>query len=389
MEGGSNAEILNTENMNENDTTTVQALENDIGYIGNIVETNEHKISELDDKINQWGLSTEEKFTKVEHALEARISNIESSIEDIKSILLKQIKPKNDEAQVRNVKKENKIGKITKNEMSISDRIKIWHRKLDQNKVSCIGDFSFPAAKQAFWRLHRNFGLPEDLEKELSMLAFEKAALKIANGIAKEYQDESVESFWTHLETHLFNETQRRSQHSTFLGMRWNEKTESISKFAERVNVLGISLGYNKDLIQAAFIKGLPNRLQPYAFTTHGGFDELVSTMMHIVDSQKRVEGVRPVREVNKRAGITEEKARAEDLLGTENPEKQKEKNYKRSGVWSKERLANIQCYKCGEYGHMAWMTEECEKSRAQKLQKNEKSPKKGDGSGLATQKQD
>lgn len=57
------------------------------------------------------------------------------------------------------------------------------------------------------------------------------------------------------------NETQQRSQHAKFLGLRWNERMEHIFQFGELVYVLGTSLVYGSDVIQVTFVKGLPPRL--------------------------------------------------------------------------------------------------------------------------------
>ena len=109
--------------------------------------------------------------------------------------------------------------------LSISDRIKIWQRKMSLNKVSGAGDFNFPAAKQDFLRLNSKFPMPDDLEREMAMLAFERAALKIANNVCRENSDSNSIALWDHLEAHLFNSTQQKAQNSTFLTMRWDEKT--------------------------------------------------------------------------------------------------------------------------------------------------------------------
>ena len=83
--------------------------------------------------------------------------------------------------------------------LSISDRIKIWQRKMSLNKVGGAGDFNFPAAKQDFLLPHSKFPMLDDLEREMAMLAFEKAALKIANNVCRENPESNSIALWDHL----------------------------------------------------------------------------------------------------------------------------------------------------------------------------------------------
>lgn len=53
------------------------------------------------------------------------------------------------------------------------------------------------------------------------------------------------------------------------------------------MKILSTSLGYGKGMIPASFIRGLPKRLQPYAYTAQGGLDELVSAILHAEESKK------------------------------------------------------------------------------------------------------
>lgn len=70
-------------------------------------------------------------------------------------------------------------------ELSISDKLKIWQSKMAQNKVFGTGTVNFPVAKQNCKRLHRKFGLPDDLEQVMSMVAFEGSALEIAKLLSR------------------------------------------------------------------------------------------------------------------------------------------------------------------------------------------------------------
>lgn len=187
------------------------------------------------------------------------------------------------------------MGTSAAQEQSISDRLKIWQRILAHNKEFGIGDVNFLATKRDFEQLHRKSGLPGDLEREMSMLALEGSALKIASSVFREYPEVSAMTFWGYLERRLYNETQRRSQHAKFLGLRWNERMKYIFQYGERVNVLGTWLGYGFDIMQDTFIKELSPRLQSFAYTTQGGLDEHVFAMSQVVDIQRKNENVRPV----------------------------------------------------------------------------------------------
>ena len=112
-----------------------------------------------------------------------------------------------------------------------------------------------------------------------------------------------------------------------------------MSKFAERVNTLGTSLSVHKSLTQATFIHGLPRRMQPFAYITVGGFDELIATMTHIADSQRAGEYVRQVSEESHSAN--------REGTGQVGSPAQMPNHFK-----------SMKCYVCKQMGHVSWQKE-------------------------------
>ena len=73
-------------------------------------------------------------------------------------------------------------------------------------------------------------------------MAFQGPALVIANRVQREHPDVTVTNFIELLESKLFNNTQKKSRNSSFLSSQWDERTESIQQFGERVEAMGMSL---------------------------------------------------------------------------------------------------------------------------------------------------
>jgi len=322
--------------------------------------TNTERISGVEHRLNVLDNTVEALVNGME-GLEGRVLKIENCIADIEkgmtanhnelmSILRRQGAAENAQSGIRTtvVKEEQEFpsqvlpetpSKASKDEavrLSISDKMKIWERKMTQNKVSAAGDYNFPSARQDFHRLHEKFPLTDDIEREMSLLSFDKAALKIANDTSREFPSITCSELWNILEDKLFNETQKKSKNTAFLNMKWDEKRESTSQFGERVNVLGTSLGLDKDMIQATFIKGLPNRLQSYAYTIQGGFDELVAAMTHISANQTRSEAVREVVETSMGSAVKSDISHQQSKKST------------------------YRCFRCNDIGHMSWEKDKC-----------------------------
>jgi len=90
-----------------------------------------------------------------------------------------------------------KEAKLPEEAISLPSKIKIWQNKMGLNNVSRKADVSFPAAKQDYKRPHEQFKLSDHIEKELIMQSFEKAALKVANQLIREFPDVSISALWS------------------------------------------------------------------------------------------------------------------------------------------------------------------------------------------------
>ena len=54
------------------------------------------------------------------------------------------------------------------------------------NSVESRGDPKFVAVKEDFKRRHHRFGLPDEVDKEITKLAFKKGALSIAKELCRD-----------------------------------------------------------------------------------------------------------------------------------------------------------------------------------------------------------
>lgn len=108
--------------------------------------------------------------------------------------------------------------------LSVSDKIRLWKRRMTENKFKSVRGATLPTAKQDFLRPYVKFPFTGDLEKEVSVLAFSDATLQEANHVCRENPHVESVPLKDCLEHRLFNPTKRKLQHSTFLGMEWNEK---------------------------------------------------------------------------------------------------------------------------------------------------------------------
>ena len=95
----------------------------------------------------------------------------------------------------------------------------------------------------------------------------------------------------------MYNGNQRSAQNASFLKQSFNETTESVQAYAEKIHLLGSSLEIDSDLITARFIEGLPRYLQEHAYGVNGTFDEIVSTVRNIAVSEGVRERVKVVEE--------------------------------------------------------------------------------------------
>jgi len=92
---------------------------------------------------------------------------------------------------------------------------------------------------------------------------------------------------------------------------------DTVAQFAKRVNSASMGLMISPELIRAAFIKGLPTRLQTYAYGINGTYDDLVGAVGNISGilnrSLRTGESIREVREDKhdkKKAGTNQKRMR-------------------------------------------------------------------------------
>lgn len=110
---------------------------------------------------------------------------------------------------------------------------------MEHNRVSRIGDFNFQAAKAEFMCLHDDFPLRKMLEKQNSVLAFQKTALDVANIVCRTNPHASAIELGHILELKMFNDVKQRAQNANFLSSRFDKKKASTPKYGESVSVLG------------------------------------------------------------------------------------------------------------------------------------------------------
>jgi len=326
-------------------TEKIAALQGSMEDVERSQEEIEANLRDVRDQ--QEGLSNVLAELKGQHedhmaAMDQRFTALETSIRDLTG----QLSDANATASA--VAKESREGRYrSAGTYTISEKIKVWQRTMVLNKVSYKGHYNFPAARQDYIRLHKRFSLPQEMELEMIMLAFEKSALTVANEVVRNNTELSIQAIWDELENCLYNESQKRTQNAAFLQMAWNERKDTVCQFAEKVNSSGLALKINPDLIRATFIRGLPVRLQTYAYGIHGTYDDLVGSIANIANtmnrSQKTSELVREVKEpIAEPQGASDDKAK-ETSVGAYKPRLPYE-DWKKTAI----------CRVCGEMGHLA-----------------------------------
>ena len=86
----------------------------------------------------------------------------------------------------------------------------------------------------------------------------------------------------------LYNSSQIRAQKSCFLHIKWHTKKETLPQFGENVQSQGLSLGVDNGLISATFINGLPVKLQTFAHTSTGSYDDVVNAVDNVSKSMRK-----------------------------------------------------------------------------------------------------
>ena len=256
---------------------------------------------------------------------------------------------------------------------TVSEKLKIWKRTMSLNVVRTKGDPKFSAARHEFIRMHGKFPLSDDVERELLMLAFQGAALKIASTVNRENPAISAVELWDKLALRLYNDSQRKARNSSFSQMTWNEKKQSVEQFPERLHLLGSSLEVSSDMIEATFIRGLPARLQPFAHSIKGSFDDIVSAVSNVSTSLA--------------LGVARRSEQVRELIeGEKNQTGEASEMERRDSTVKRTKL----CYRCGQPGYFAvdWRCPMHPSKRAQsgkEISTKEKEMKEGNSKGGAT----
>ena len=184
-------------------------------------------------------------------------------------------------------------------QLSVNERIKIWQKNLESNKIGRHGDAVFTAARSTFIRLRNRFPLPEEIQLEMMLLCFSRRLMATVNRIFSDNVCLSCDEMWDKLADVFYNESQIQAHNSQFMRTIWNEATESIQEYADGLRSLGGNLNVGQQMMKAAFVQGLPRRLQAYVYGDRGSFDAVVAYTSTLVASGlvKKTEGVREVTE--------------------------------------------------------------------------------------------
>ncbi len=120
-------------------------------------------------------------------------------------------------------------------------------------------------------------------------LAFKGTALKLYEQTRTANPMADTDTMWMLLEEKLCNRSHIISLRSKYLNMKWNEKKESLTEYAERLRDVASNLPDNlsDDMMVDTFMKGLPAYLKVRALSVQGSFDEIVSRVTLISNEMK------------------------------------------------------------------------------------------------------
>lgn len=99
------------------------------------------------------------------------------------------------------------------------------------------------------------------------LLAFGDKVAPVVDRIYQTNLEAEAQHLWNSIESVLYNEDQIQKKNTEFVNCQWNETSESVQEFAERVAILGTSVQMTQEMMKAVFIKGMPKRLQTYLYT--------------------------------------------------------------------------------------------------------------------------
>jgi len=220
---------------------------------------------------------------------------------------------------------------------------RIYVSTMENTKLSKVPDFRFTTAKIAWERLSRTIPLAEEDNKALMSLAFQGTALKLYEQTVQENPLASTSELWKLLEEKLCNKSHIISLRSKYLNMRWNDKKETLTDYAERLRNTASSLPDNltDDMMVDTFMKGLPMYLKVRALAVQGSFDEIVSRVSLISNEMKvqRSESFKAIEEGSR-----------DDAVRSDNSGPRQ--YYRRN-------KANMTCFRCNKRGHLSYECEE------------------------------
>lgn len=310
-----NPEDVNELTPGERETENVEQEE---VIIAEITETEEEKVvleayegSEEDNRENGYDLSEEED-------------------EDTVGILIKTVTELS--RTVNKMAVESKLqrtpGKTGKQkELDILPShmaFKIYEKGLEGVRCKKIGDTTLFSAKRTWIRMIRDFPVSEKTSRRLLPLAFEGDARNVYEEVANESLDVNTTELWTRLEERLCNKVHQSELQDKLFDMKWNERKETFTTFAQRLRSASLALPtpIDKDILLNRLKAGIPSRLRDQAHIITGSYDEVVTRLGRLSAAQMPREGVREIVE-NKDGGMAE-------------------------------RYATYLCHACGKRGHIA-----------------------------------
>lgn len=174
--------------------------------------------------------------------------------------------------------------------------------------------------------------------------AFERNARHVYEEVAESHVDASADDLWEILETSLCNMTHRSALQDKILGMKRNDRKESVAHYAERLRSAEMALPTTSsmDVLLNCFKAGLPQKLQDQAVLVTGEFDTVVSSVSRLSAAQPSIhrESVRYTAETPDTTQNTASRGSSTD------------------------RFAHFKCHACQQMGHIA---RHCLKTRGEK----------------------
>lgn len=209
---------------------------------------------------------------------------------------------------------------------------KIYKSALENTRCRKIGDGSFFDDKHNWQRLLADFPIREADERRLMSYAFDRAAQRVYEEVASENRDCSATTLWELLETRLCNKAHRSALQDMFFGLKWNERRESVSGYAERLRSAAIALPteVGAGVLLNGFRAGLPQKLQDQAVLVTGDFDDVVSAVSRLSSAQMAPK--KQVREIQEGGRPTPRNDDDTTRVGSN-------------------RFAHVQCYACQTMG--------------------------------------